>query len=519
MAETVGETLWDVLAAHRANRADATAIVFEGARTDYATLYDRARSAARALAASGIGTGDRFIYLGKNSDTYFELLFAAAMAGAVLTPVGWRLAAAEAAFIIDDAEARLVVVGPEGNVQAAAVRALLGGDPLFLGVEDGSYAAWRDQAGDVAPPAVSPDNVVLQLYTSGTTGHPKGVTLTHRNLLAGKYLPPLASLTWNHWHPDDVALNAMPVAHVGGSNWGLSALVGGATVVILREFDPAAMVRAITAETVTKMFLVPAALRLLLAHPAARTVDYSRLRYVLYGASPIPLDLLRDCVETFGCGMVQQYGMTETTGTVVYLPPDDHAAEGNVRMRSAGLPLPGVEVRIVDAQGVDADPGGTGEILVRSALTTPGYWKRDADTRAAIDADGWLRTGDAGYVDADGYLFIHDRVKDMIITGGENVYPAEVESAIYGHPAVADVAVIGVPDERWGEAVKAIVVARPGHDVSPDLVMAHARARIAAFKCPKSVDFVEQLPRNAAGKILRRELREPYWRSAERRVS
>jgi long-chain acyl-CoA synthetase len=163
VAETVGETLWDVLAAHRANRADATAIVFEGARTDYATLYDRARSAARALAASGIGTGDRFIYLGKNSDTYFELLFAAAMAGAVLTPVGWRLAAAEAAFIIDDAEARLVVVGPEGNVQAAAVRALLGGDPLFLGVEDGSYAAWRDQAGDVAPPAVSPDNVVLQL--------------------------------------------------------------------------------------------------------------------------------------------------------------------------------------------------------------------------------------------------------------------------------------------------------------------------------------------------------------------
>jgi long-chain acyl-CoA synthetase len=211
--------------------------------------------------------------------------------------------------------------------------------------------------------------------------------------------------------------------------------------------------------------------------------------------------------------------MTETTGTIVYLPPEDHDPAGNARMRAAGLPMPGVEIRIIDEHGNVLPPNTVGEVSTRSHANMAGYWKLDEATAATIAADGWLRTGDAGYLDEDGYLFIHDRVKDMIITGGENVYPAEVESAVYGHPAVAEVAVIGVPDERWGEAVKAIVVAKPGAVIDPDDVIAFARSRIAAFKAPKSVDVIAALPRNASGKILRRELREPYWAGKTRRVN
>jgi long-chain acyl-CoA synthetase len=295
--------------------------------------------------------------------------------------------------------------------------------------------------------------------------------------------------------------------------------VNGAKGVIAREFDPFKVLDFIEKDRISKMFMVPAALQIVVRQPRARQVDYRRLKYILYGASPIPLDLLRECIEVFGCGFCQQYGMTETTGTIVYLPPEDHDPAGNQRMRSAGLPLPGVEIRILDESGNPLPPNTVGEVATRSHSNMRGYWKLDEATAAAMDADGWLRTGDAGYLDADGYLFIHDRVKDMIISGGENVYPAEVESAVYGHPDVAEVAVIGVPDEKWGEAVKAVVVPKPGATIDPADIIAFARTRIAAFKVPKSVDVIAALPRNASGKILRRELREPYWAGHTRRVN
>ena len=272
-------------------------------------------------------------------------------------------------------------------------------------------------------------------------------------------------------------------------------------------------------DRVSKMFMVPAALQIVVRQPRAQTVDFSRMKYILYGASPIPLDLLRECMSVFGCGFVQQYGMTETCGTIVYLPPEDHDPAGNPRMRAAGIPMPGVELKIIDETGAEVPTGTVGEVATRSVANLPGYWKLPEATAATIDADGWLRTGDAGYLDADGYLFIHDRVKDMIISGAENIYPAEVESAVYGHPDVAEVAVIGVPDEKWGEAVKAVVALKPGAQPDAESIIAFARTRIAAFKAPKSVDFIDALPRNASGKILRRELREPYWRGRERRVN
>jgi long-chain acyl-CoA synthetase len=311
----------------------------------------------------------------------------------------------------------------------------------------------------------------------------------------------------------------MPLAHIGGTGWGVVSLLNGAKLVILREFFPPAVLALIEPERITKLFMVPAALNFLIQMPGSRDIDYSRLRIIFYGASPIPVDLLRQCMEVFGCGFCQQYGMTEACGTVVYLPPEDHDPNGNRRMKSAGRPMPGVEIKIIDAQGNTLPPETVGEVATRSTCNMAGYWKNEAATREAIDTGGWLRTGDAGYLDADGYLYIHDRVKDMIISGAENIYPAEVEGAIFGHPAVADVAVIGVPDEKWGESVKAVIVLRQGAEATESDILQFARSRIAGFKVPKSVDFVDALPRNAAGKVLKRTLREPYWAGKERNVN
>jgi acyl-CoA synthetase (AMP-forming)/AMP-acid ligase II len=515
-------TLGDVTRAHAAERPDATAFEFEGRRTSFAALDAHTNQVAHALAAAGVRQGQRIAYLGKNSDHYFELLLGAAKAGVVMVPVGWRLAPPEIAFIVDNAEAQMLFVGGEFAELAAATPELAA--KTVIAMEPGSrwptYEAWRD-----AQPATEPDvtvlstDVTVQLYTSGTTGKPKGAMLTHDNLLTGRKLGKLHPMPWNDWGPEDVSLVAMPVAHIGGTGWGLVGLVNGARGIVAREFDPLKVLDFIEHDRVSKMFMVPAALQIVVRQPRARQVDYSRMKYILYGASPIPLDLLRECMEVFGCGFCQQYGMTETTGTIVYLPPEDHDPAGNNRMRAAGLPLPGVEICVLGADGERLPPGEVGEVATRSYANMAGYWKLDDATKATIAPDGWLRTGDAGYMDEDGYLFIHDRVKDMIISGGENVYPAEVESAVYGHPAVAEVAVIGVPDDKWGEAVKAVVVAKPGMTIDPDDIIAFARSRIAAFKVPKSVDVIDALPRNASGKILRRELREPYWAGKTRMVN
>jgi fatty-acyl-CoA synthase len=289
--------------------------------------------------------------------------------------------------------------------------------------------------------------------------------------------------------------------------------------VILSEFEPARVFDAVENRGVTRFFIVPAALALLLNHPDCAKTDFSRLKYISYGASPIPLELLRECIAMFGAQFVQNYGMTETTGTICVLPPEDHTAEGNPRMRSAGKPVQGVEIEIRGRDGAAMPVGEIGEIVTRSTANMLGYWKLPEATAATMDAQGWIATGDVGYKDKDGYVYMFDRAKDMIITGGENVYPAEVENAIYGHPQVQEVAVIGVPDEKWGEAVKAICVPKPGETIDPDSVIAWARERVAGFKVPKSVDSIPALPRNPSGKILRRELREPYWAGRERQVN
>lgn len=519
-------TLGDVARHHARERGDQVALSFEGRETTFAQLNDNSNRTTRALVAEGLKAGDRVCYFGKNSDHYFELLFAVMKAGAVIAPIGWRLSAEEVAYIIDDAQSALLFVGPECIEVAEAAVAKSEARPKIIAMEPGAHAhpvfePWRNaHPAEDLNIAVASETTALLLYTSGTTGRPKGVMLTSANLLRSRRNLAEAKMGWNEWQEGEVSYCAMPVAHIGGTGWCLVGLINGVKNVVARDFNPMEALEAIPRERIAKMFMVPAALQFVIRMPRAREIDYSSLTHILYGASPMPVDLLRECMEVFGCGFVQQYGMTETTGTVTYLPPQDHDPKGNERMRSAGLPMPGVEMAIFDAAGKRLGPNETGEIATRSAANMKGYWRKDDATAATIDGDGWLRTGDAGYIDEDGYIFIQDRIKDMIITGGENVYPAEVENAIHGHPHVAEVAVIGVPDDTWGESVKAIVVPRPG--VTPDAqdIIEFARSRIAHFKAPRSVDFLTTpLPRSTSGKILRRELREPYWAGKERRVN
>ena len=518
------QNLADMIRAQGKARGYTTAFEFEGRRTSFAGLDIHTNRVANGLKALGVKRHERVAYLGKNSDIYFELLLGAMKANVVMAPVNWRLAGPEIAFIVEDCKAAVLFVGPEFIEQVRGIQAQLPSVRTFMTTEGGApdwldFAAWRDaQSGDDPKVDIDDKDIAIQLYTSGTTGKPKGAMLSHANFLnlvrAGGDERP----DWNKWSNDDVSLVAMPVFHIGGSGWGVLGLYHGAKGVIAREFDPTKVLDFFEQSGITKLFMVPAAMQFVVRQPRAREVDFSKLKYMLYGASPIPAALLKECIEVFKCGFVQMYGMTETTGTIVALPPEDHV-EGLDRMRSAGKALPGVELAILDAEGNKLPPGEVGEIATRSGSNMAGYWNLPEATARTLDKDNWLRTGDAGYLDKDGYLYIHDRIKDMIISGGENIYPAEVESAICDHPDVAEVAVVGVPDEQWGEAVKAIVVMKSGKKATPADIIGFTRQRIAGFKTPKSVDFIEALPRNASGKILRRNLRDPYWAGKDRQVN
>ncbi len=519
------ERVADVARRNARDRADKILFHFEGRVTRYDEYDANSSRGANALIALGLKPDDRVAYLGKNSDIYFELVMAVAKAGGVMTPVNWRLAVPEIAWIIDNCRARILFVGPEFTDLVAANRDAFPGVEHVIATEGAAsgftdYRTWRDCFPDTDPDVPRSDrDAVIQMYTSGTTGKPKGAVLTNGSVLrSGLDRDPSLQADWERWDANDVGLVAMPCFHIGGTGYGLTVMTNGATGVITREFDPGGVLDLIEVHGISKIFMVPAAMQIIVNQPGAREVDFSRLRHIAYGASPIPLDLLRQCIDIFQCGFVQMYGMTETSGTIAALPPEDHDPAGNERMRSVGKPLRGVEMRVIDGDSNVLPPRAIGEIAIRAQANMREYWDRPEATAETIDGDGWLRTGDAGYTDEDGYFYLHDRVKDIIISGGENVYPAEVENAIYGHPAVADVAVVGVPDAKWGEAIKACVVLKDGQRVDAADIITWARERIAGYKCPKSVDFIPALPRNPSGKILRRELRAPYWEGRERQI-
>lgn len=498
-------------------RPDFIALEEDDRRTSYAEADVLTRRLIGLLQSHGIGKGDRLAWYGKNSDRYFLLLYAAARMGAVIAPIGWRLAPREIAYILGDTGAKLVVASQEFLKTAQDVSAQMDGGPDVVEAEMAFAKAASMDPGEYEP--ADEHDTVLQLYTSGTTGNPKGVEISNANLFSLRKPSLDADLPWNRYGPGDCILAAMPCAHIGGTGLAAITVAYGIRAQVLAEFTPHGVLEAIE-NGATHMFLVPAALQFVIQHPMAKETDFSGLRYLMYGAAPMPLELLKAAVRMMpDTGFLQVYGMTETTGTVTMLPPDDHSIEGNQRMRSAGKAVPGVAVEVRTADNTQAPIGEIGEICIKSPSNTRGYWKLPEATAKTIDADGWLHTGDAGTMDEDGYVYIQDRIKDMIISGGENVYPAEVENAIFGHPAVSEVAVIGIPSERWGEEVKACVVPKPGAEIEEGELIAYTRERIAAFKTPKSVDVIAEMPRNASGKILRRQLRAPYWDGLERQVS
>jgi long-chain acyl-CoA synthetase len=498
----------DVVRRHAAARPDAVAIRHGDRTVTYAQLDDRTNRLAQRLLAAGAGPGARIAHLDRSAPEVVELFVAAAKIGAVAVPLNWRLAAPELAAIVADAGAPLLIAGPAFGGIAAEVAAAVPQQLEVVGVGP-EYEAWLAAARADDPGASGEaGDPVVQMYTSGTTGTPKGVLTTHRNLAA-------ATLNVPSWRFDaaSVSLTPLPMFHVGGIGWTYLGLSQGAMTILVSEFDAAAVLDLLESARVTNAVFVPTILQMLTAVPGAAERDFSALRSIAYGASPITTPVLKAALRTFRCPLFGVYGLTETTGGVVQLEPEDHDPDGPREhlLRSAGRPRPWTELRIVDPEsGAELPAGAVGEVWMRGPNVMAGYANRPGETAAALTPDGWLRTGDGGYVDDDGYLFLTDRIKDMIVTGGENVYPVEVEEALSNHPGVAEVAVIGVPDERWGEAVKAVVVIRPDAPPSADDLVAFARERLAGYKLPRSIDFVDDLPRNPSGKVLKHELRDRY---------
>jgi acyl-CoA synthetase (AMP-forming)/AMP-acid ligase II len=499
-----------------ARHGERVALSFEGRDTRYAELDRASNRCANALIAAGIKPGERIATMAKNNDEFFVLLLGALKARACLTPINWRLAVPEIAFVLKDSGAALVVHSGEFAHAVAAASEGLERPPRLIAFDGAqrSFAQWISGEPDVAP-AIAPraDDDLIQLYTSGTTGFPKGVQLSNANYRA--FIDSVWAAGWAKWDAGKTSLVVSPLFHVAGVNVGLISLLQGVRAVLLREPTPPLLVKTICEQRVAYVFLVPTLINMMLQTDECRDADFSALERIFYGASPISEDVLRRALARFECKFHQLYGLTETTGGGTELAHEDHAGE---LLRSCGKANPDVEVRIADADGRELPVGEVGEIQIRAKTVMRGYWNRTEATASAIDNQGWFKTGDAGFANAAGYIFIHDRMKDMIVSGGENIYPAEVENAIFGHPAIADAAVIGVPDEKWGEAVKAIVVLKPGAVADADAIIAYARERIAGYKVPKSVDFASDLPRNPSGKVLRRELRERYWKGRERRV-
>jgi acyl-CoA synthetase (AMP-forming)/AMP-acid ligase II len=502
-----------------AQRPDRTAVSYAGSSWTWAELARRVRRNAAAQRASGLQPGDRVAVLDLNHPSCLELTLACARVGTANAVVNFRLAPPEIVYVVNDSAARILFVGPEFAAAAEQLREKLPTVErvIHVGGDGDEYEAWlaaHEPDPDVHP--VSPEDCFVQLYTSGTTGFPKGAMLTHRGMLAH------ASNVAADFDldPDAQVQVAMPLFHVGGTSYALLAVSCGATVHLMRLPDPAAALEMVERERITHTFYVPALMAMMTQLPGAADRDYSSLKALSYGASPMPLPVMRACLTMFPGIMHQVYGMTEACGVVSSLGPEDHEDPAVAhRLVSAGRPTHGVEIEIRDpATGEPVPTGEPGEIWVRTDQLMGGYWGKPDATAAAVTPDGWLRSGDGGHLDADGYVYVTDRIKDMIISGGENIYPAEIERVLAEHPAVGDVAVIGVPDEQWGEVPKAVVVAAPGANLDAAELLAYCREHIATFKCPKSVDVVDELPRNPTGKILKKDLRKPYWEGHERQV-
>lgn len=505
--------LTEFLEFHALARPDSPMLLQEDETLSFRESLDRARNIAGWLRQQGIGKGDRVAILGENSIDHVLLLLGASYIGAVFVPLNYRLAAAELAEVINDAQARLVLISDPAMTELKAdLLPLLAAsttvaDTLGKAADDGDHGQGSN------------DDILIQLYTSGTTGKAKGVQISHRNVEA------LAVSSWMMYAAKagigTTDLIVAPLFHIGGLGSLIIPIMAGGAALLHRRFEPTKIVDDIEQHGVNTLFLVPAMIQELLTKVTdIRQRDFSSLKQMAYGASPISPSLLAEAIEVFGCHFLQLYGMTETTGAVVALLPEDHQramTDQPELLQSCGRVVAGVQAKICDSEGNTLPFGETGEIILRSNTNTCGYWRRPEETEKAV-RDGWVHTGDAGIMDEHGYIYIRDRIKDMVVTGGENVYPVEVEKLISEHPAVLEAAVIGVPDEKFGEALLAVCTVNPDTQLSVEELVEYCRGKIAGYKIPRQLQLTESLPRNPSGKILKTVLREAFWKDQSRQI-
>ncbi|WP_328491589.1 long-chain-fatty-acid--CoA ligase [Streptomyces sp. NBC_00414] len=502
---------------HAEHRPEQAAVLCEGRTLTYAALHQGANQVAHAMRAAGLKEGDRVAYLGKESEHYYEILFGCAKSGTVLVPVNWRLTAPEVSHVLEDSGTRLLFVEDEFASIVDAIRSTPPETVVALTGTDGC-ADWKAGHSDAEPPfEATPDTPVAELYTSGTTGLPKGVVLAHRSFFAIRDALASEGLDWIDWRTGDIALIGIPGFHVGGLWWATQNFNAGTTVVAMRAFAARSAVDLIRDLGITTACVVPAMLRMMLTEPGVAAEDFTTLRKTVYGGSPISEALLEESLAVLDCEFAQIYGLTETGNTAVCLPPADHVP-GGPRMQAAGRPYPGVRAKAIDGEGRELPPGAVGEICLATPARMVEYWRLPEKTAETL-VDGWIHTGDAGYVDEDGYVFIRDRIKDAILVAGENVYPAEIENVLESHPGVAEAVVVGAPDERWGEYVHAFVVPASGEEPTLRDLHTHLVPQLASFKLPARYEFIDSVPRNPSGKILRRELRDRFWTDTDRKVN
>lgn len=470
-----------------------------GVSYDYAELDRRVGRCAAYLKGEGFGPGDRLAYYGRNNDLYYVALFAAIRLGVVLVPLNWRCVEPEIAFFLEDSGTRLVIA----DAEFAPVAESAGAPAVLLTEgEGGSLRTIVSAEGPVHADAVTWDSaaVCLHLYTSGTTGKPKGVLSRHAGLSVARF----QEHSWAdfpNWQGGTI-VSAMPNFHIGGMSWILMGLLRQSTCVMTADASAANITRLMREHRAERTFAVPTVIRAIVDDVRASGEPMPWIESIFYGAAPMSPSLLADAIETFGCSFGQYFGMTEITGTAVFLGPGDHDLSRPRLLGSVGRPYPGVDIEIRDAAAQPVPDGTHGEIWIRTPTLMREYWHRP-DATGDVIKDGWYRSGDGGYVDDGGYLFLTDRIKDVIVSGGENVYPGEVEEALRRFPGVYEVAVVAVPHERWGEAVAALIEPRPGETVDGDALIAFARTQVAGYKCPKHVAMIDALPRTASGKIQR----------------
>jgi acyl-CoA synthetase (AMP-forming)/AMP-acid ligase II len=499
------DNIADIIRKRAAATPDAPAMI-EGDRvTTFAELDRRSSQVANALSQEGVVAGDRVAYVGVNAPSFLEVLYGATKIGAIATALNNRLVRAELEVILRDAE-------PTVLVQGAGEPTLAPGDPATLHkvITAEQFEGWVDAQPDTDPLVrIDPSEPAVMFYTSGTTGLPKGILLSGASIGQA-----LATMHYDmELDTTSVAMAPIPYFHISGFGLALIANLNGSALLLELATEPSALVKLLVDRRVSHAAVVPTLIQRMVNLPESREADWSALKYLVYGSAPIPLPIIEQVTDVFGCKFLQSYGLTESTGGVTVLWPEDHLPEPGreIQLRSVGRAMPGVELRVVDPETRrDVEPGQRGEVWIGGGHLMTGYWRRPEATAAVLTDDGWLRSGDGGSFDEYGYLYLHDRLKDMIVSGGENVFPAEVESVLTAHPDIAEVAVIGVPSEQWGESAYAVAVAAPGAEPDEAAIIAWTRERLAHFKCPVGVAFVEALPRNASGKLLKTRLREQY---------